>query len=87
MILDGVLADRSVTWLGSEREKRCYFKRQLGDHLRDDEYPLLVFGTRPNVTVRHFSDKLAQGIRLASGLAMSELGALPRRRRPRQGLP
>lgn len=26
MVLDGVLADRSVTWLGSEREKRRYFK-------------------------------------------------------------
>jgi hypothetical protein len=32
-----VLGDRSVTWLGSEREKRRYFKDRLGDHLRDDE--------------------------------------------------
>jgi hypothetical protein len=37
MILDGVLADRSVTWLGSEREKRRYFKQRLGEDLRDDE--------------------------------------------------
>jgi hypothetical protein len=58
MILDGVLADRSVTWLGSEREKRRYFKQRLGDHLRDDEYPRLVFAKRPNVTVRYFPDKL-----------------------------
>ena len=61
MILDGVLADRSVTWLGSEREKRRYFKQRLGDSLRDDEYPRLVFGKRPNVTVRYFPDKLPIG--------------------------
>ena len=61
MILDGVLADRSVTWLGSERDKRHYFKQHLGDRLRDDEYPRLVFGKRPNVTVRYFPDKLPIG--------------------------
>ena len=61
MVLDGVLADRFLTWLGSEREKRCYFKERLGDSLRDDEYPRLVFGKRPNVTVRYFPDKLPIG--------------------------
>lgn len=61
MILDGVLADRSVTWLGSEREKRHYFKQHIGEHLRDDEYPRLVFGKRPNMTVRYFPDKLPIG--------------------------
>jgi hypothetical protein len=61
MILDVVLADRSVTWLGSEREKRRYFNQRLGDRLRDDEYPRLVFGKRPNVTVRYFPDKLPIG--------------------------
>jgi hypothetical protein len=61
MILDGVFADRSVTWLGSEREKRRYFKQRLGDHLWDDEYPRLVFGKTPNVTVRYFPDKLPIG--------------------------
>ena len=62
MVLDGVLADRSVTWLGSEREKRRYFKQLLGDHLlRDDEYPRLVFGKRPNLTVRYFPEKLPIG--------------------------
>lgn len=44
MILDAVLADRSVNWLGSECEKRCYFKGRLGDNLRDNEYPRLAFG-------------------------------------------
>lgn len=61
MVLDAVLADRSVTWLGSEREKRCYFKQCLGVHLRDDEYPRLVFGKKSNVTVRYFPDKLPIG--------------------------
>ena len=58
MVLDGVVADRSVTWLGSERDKRRYFTQRLGDHLRDNEYPKLVFGRAPNVTVRYFPDKL-----------------------------
>jgi hypothetical protein len=61
MILDGVLADRSVAWLGSERAKRRYFRHRLGDRLRDDEYPRLVFGEKPNVTVRYFPDKLPIG--------------------------
>lgn len=61
MGLDGVLAARSVTWLGSEREKRRYFRDRLGDRLRDDEYPRLVFGKRPNITVRYFPDKLPIG--------------------------
>lgn len=61
MVLDGVLADRSLTWLGSEREKRRYFRDRLGNHLRDDEYPRLIFGRKPNVTVRYFPDKLPIG--------------------------
>jgi hypothetical protein len=61
MILDGVLADRSINWLGSERERRRYFRQRLGEALRDDEYPQLVFGKKPNVTVRYFPDKLPIG--------------------------
>src|SRR5207249_11744755 len=34
---------------------------RLGDSLRDDEYPRLVFGKKPNVTVRYFPDKLPIG--------------------------
>ena len=49
MVLDGLLADRSVTSLGSEREKAArYFKQHLGDGLR--EYPRLAFGKKPNAT-------------------------------------
>jgi hypothetical protein len=61
MILDAVLSDRSVTWLGSEHEKRRYFTKRLGGSLRDNEYPRLVFGVAPNVTVRYFPDKLPIG--------------------------
>jgi hypothetical protein len=61
MILDAVVADRSVTWLGSEHEKRRHFMKRLGDGLRDNEYPRLVFGKPPNVTIRYFPDKLPIG--------------------------
>jgi len=61
MVLDGMLADRTLTWLGAERDKRGYFKARLGDRLRDDEYPRLVFGRAPKVTVRYFPDKLPIG--------------------------
>ena len=61
MILDGVLTDTSITWLGTEREKRRYFQERLRDRLRDNEYPRLAFGKKPNVTVRYFPDKLPIG--------------------------
>ena len=61
MILDAVLADRSVNWLGSEREKRCYFTDRWGDNLRDNEYARLVFGKPPDVTIRYFPDKFPIG--------------------------
>jgi hypothetical protein len=61
MILDAVLADHSVNWLGSERQKRRYFNERLGANLRDNEYPRLVFGKPPNVTIRYFPDKLPIG--------------------------
>jgi hypothetical protein len=61
MIVDAVLADRSVNWLGSEREKRRHFEERLCDNLRDNEYPRLVFGKPPDVTIRYFPDKLPIG--------------------------
>jgi hypothetical protein len=61
MILDAVLADQSVNWLGSERDKRRYFKERLGDSLRDNEYPRLVFGKPPDIAIRYFPDKLPIG--------------------------
>jgi hypothetical protein len=61
MILDGVLADPSLTWLGSEHDKRHHFRQRLGDTIRNDEYPRLVFGEAPNQTIRYFPDKLPVG--------------------------
>lgn len=62
MILDGVLADQALTWLGAEREKQRYFLERLGTKLEMHEYPRLVFGTSPNTTVRYFPDKLPIGV-------------------------
>lgn len=62
MILDGVLADPALTWLGTEREKRRYFIERLGTRLEEQEYPRLVFGTPPETTVRYFPDKLPIGV-------------------------
>lgn len=61
MILDGVLADSTVTWLGAERDKRRYFILRLGDRLDMHDYPRLVFGTAPMATIRYFPDKLPIG--------------------------
>ncbi len=36
-------------------------QERLGDRLRDNEYPRLVFGKEPNVTLRYFPDKLPIG--------------------------
>jgi hypothetical protein len=72
MILDAVLADRSVSWLGSEREKRRYFKERLGDSLRDNEYPRLVFGKPPDVTIRYFPDKLPIAYRRGLGTQLAK---------------
>jgi hypothetical protein len=62
MILDGVLADPTLLWLGTEREKRRYFIGRLGTRLEVHEYPRLVFGTAPNTTIRYFPDKLPIGV-------------------------
>jgi hypothetical protein len=53
--------DTSLTWLGSEHDKRHHFRQRLGDTLRGNEYPRLVFGKAPNQTIRYFPDKLPVG--------------------------
>jgi hypothetical protein len=62
IILDGVLADPALTWLGAEREKRRYFIERLGTKVEEQEYPRLVFGIPPKTTVRYFPDKLPIGV-------------------------
>jgi hypothetical protein len=64
MVLDAVLADRSVVWLGTEHDKVSCFQRRVGDRLNVAEFPRLVFGSGPTKTVRYFPDKLPIGIRL-----------------------
>lgn len=58
MILDGVLADTSLVWLGTERDKHRHFISRLGNRVEPHEYPRLVFGNGPNATTRCFPDKL-----------------------------
>lgn len=60
MVLDAVLADRELTWLGSEREKVTRFTLVHGVPRRD--LPQLVFRAPESETVRYFPDKLPIGI-------------------------
>ena len=64
LVLDAVLADRSVLWLGAEHDKRSHFQRRVGERLDVAAFPRLVFGDGPTKTVRYFPDKLPIGIRL-----------------------
>jgi hypothetical protein len=60
MVLDAVLADKRLRWLGSEREKVQYF--QASTPLRPNELPYLGFGVPPDQTARYFPDKLPIGV-------------------------
>jgi hypothetical protein len=60
MILDTVLADRTLQWLGTESEKVDYFARTT--QLRPSELPRLKFGDASDETVRRFPYKLPIGI-------------------------
>jgi hypothetical protein len=62
MILDGVLADRNYTWLGTERDKRDYFDRALDvRYFRPMDYPHVTYRARTEETTRFFPDKLPIG--------------------------
>ena len=60
MVLDAVIADRKLRWLGTESEKMEYFS--TATRLRPSELPLLRFGDAPAQTVRWFPDKLPIGV-------------------------
>ena len=60
MLLDAVLAQPELRWLGTEWEKVEYLRRRT--RLREDEMPLLRFGAAPKETVRYFPDKLPIGV-------------------------
>jgi hypothetical protein len=59
MILDAVMADRSVTWLGTERDKASHFG-SIGVQRHD--FPSLTFRSADEETVRYFPDKLPIGV-------------------------
>ena len=60
MVLDTVLGERRLEWLGAERDKVEYFSTTTS--LRLKELPHLVFGAGPDKTIRYFPDKLPVGI-------------------------
>ena len=60
MILDHVLTHREFHWLGSEQDKVAHFLTTTS--LDQGALPRLVFGVEPNITVRHFPDKLPIGV-------------------------
>jgi len=64
MLLDAVLVDRRYGWLGTEQDKRTYFREALEKDLPDDWYPHLTFGTGEQKTTRFFPDKLPIGVPL-----------------------
>ena len=60
MLLDAVLAEPQLRWLGTEREKVEYFGGRT--RLKADELPSIKFGLPPRQTVRYFPDKLPIGV-------------------------
>jgi hypothetical protein len=64
MLLDAVLADRRYGWLGTEQDKRTYFRESLEKDLPDSWYPHLTFGSGGDKTTRFFPDKMPIGVPL-----------------------
>jgi hypothetical protein len=62
MLLDAVLADTRVTWLGTEQDKMNYFILDKQADLPKHWYPHIVFGQGDDHTVRYFPEKLPIGI-------------------------
>ena len=63
MLLDAVLDDRDMVWLGTEADKTRYFLTRLAEYrFRPHELPHLAFGSGARQTLRLFPDKLPIGI-------------------------
>jgi hypothetical protein len=63
MLLDIVLDDRDVLWLGTESDKVRYFEERLARYrITPRELPHLTFGSGPKQVVRPFADKLPIGV-------------------------
>jgi hypothetical protein len=59
MLLDAVMADRSVSWLGTEHDKLHYF---TSSGARRHDLPSLTFRSVDEETIRYFPDKLPIGV-------------------------
>jgi hypothetical protein len=59
MLLDAVMNDRSVSWLGTERDKLHYF---TSAGVPRHDLPSLTFRTVDEETVRYFPEKLPIGV-------------------------
>lgn len=68
MMLDGVLADRRYSWLGTERDKVAYFTQCL--NIPHHELPQVTFQSedRQRETTRYFPDKLPIGCERNGGI-------------------
>lgn len=63
MLLDAVLDDRDLVWLGTESDKSRYFLTRLAEYrFQPHELPHLTFGSGARQTLRLFPDKLPIGI-------------------------
>lgn len=67
MLLDAVLDDRSLKWIGPASDKRRFFVRAVGDKLSNLEFPRARFGGDVTGTDRYFPDKLPIGVHLEFG--------------------
>ena len=62
MLLDAVLTDHRCGWLGTEQDKRTYFREALERELPDDWYPHLTSHNGTEKTTRFFPDKMPIGV-------------------------
>ena len=63
MLLDAVLDDRDLVWLGTESDKSRYFLTRLAEYrFQPHELPHLAFGSGARQTLRLFPDKCPIGI-------------------------
>jgi hypothetical protein len=62
MLLDAVLDDRELAWMGPSWDKQRHFVRLIGNRLDRLDYPHLVFGEGPQAVVRFFPDELPLGV-------------------------
>jgi hypothetical protein len=60
MLLDAVLADRSLEWLATEQQKVTFFTGKW--HVPLNDLPAVTFSSGGGSTVRHFVDKFPIGV-------------------------